>query len=220
MEINEHSILKIKHFDSNELLKNSLILIINKEQYKRIIINKLFGDLQNVPLIVIDNEAYNICFDQKVNPNVMVYNEYNQEIMSKLIDRQKIIIDQKPEKDCSAILILNYDGNNIDINNDLQFRELLYDHKQLQILIIMNMKYPLRMTPEYRSVIDYVFISPCDTNIKKYYKDIHDYYAHVFPKLNLFKIVFEWMTNNNKCMVLINNIHSIDLTNKVKYLDI
>jgi len=221
------SIIEIKQFDLNELSPNPFIIMIGQEQHKKIIMDNIINKFQNMPSIAIINETGNMCIDQKGKPNIMVYTECKQEILNKIIDRQKTIISQKPEKDCRLMLILddfdkylkiNIDTNSLDI--DTPFKEIIFEHKKLQISIIINMTYPIYMIPEYRVAVDYVFLSPYDTNIREYSKTIYEQYAGIFPKFNLFKKIFDEITKNNNSLVLIKNIcpSNFSFTDRVKYI--
>ena len=96
------------------------------------------------------------------------------------------------------------------------------DHKMLEIMnqgrhfkltFILTMQYCLGIQPELRTQFNFVFLLGDDNAASR--KKLHEHWAGVFPKRDLFEQVFLSVTENYGCMVINNRIKTIDITKKV-----
>jgi len=80
--------------------------------------------------------------------------------------------------------------------------ELIYNGIFYHITTILTSEYA-QFSPEIRSNFDYVFLLACD-EIRC--KNLYDYYGNtrLFPSFNIFKKVFNKLTENNGIMVISN----------------
>lgn len=75
------------------------------------------------------------------------------------------------------------------------------------------MQYPLGITPELRSNIDYVFVfnEPSIKNRKKIYDD----YAGMIPSFDHFCNILDSCTQNHECLVIKTSSNSTDLKEQI-----
>jgi hypothetical protein len=88
-------------------------------------------------------------------------------------------------------------------------KSIFFNGRHFNFLFILTMQYPLGITPELRSNIDYIFVfnEPSIKNRKKIYDD----YAGFFPSFDFFCNVLDACTQNHECLVIKTSTNSTDI---------
>ena len=100
-----------------------------------------------------------------------------------------------------------------DWAKDAKIHELFFNGRHYQITYILTMQFPLGIKPELRFNFDYVFIMAEDFFNNK--KRIFDHYAGMFPNFRSFKAVFDEITKDFGCMVIVNRGSRKNLLDKI-----
>ena len=201
-----------------------VIVFVGKRQTgKSFLVRDLLYYKRHIPLgTVISGTEESNGFYGKLVPPLFIHDEYNEEIITNVIKRQKLVINKMQQEE------KQYGGSNIDPNAFLILDDCLYDNswiksKQIRslfmngrhykMMFIITMQYSLGIPPNLRTNIDYVFIlrEPNLQNRKRLYES----YAGMFPSFDIFCQVMDQCTENYECLVINNNSHSNKLEDMV-----
>jgi hypothetical protein len=115
--------------------------------------------------------------------------------------------------DPRAFLILDdclYDKSWI---NEESTRYVFMNGRHIDMVTMITMQYPLGITPNLRTNIDFVFILR-ENNITNR-KRIYDNYAGMFPTFEMFCQFMDQCTENYECLVIANGVQSNKLEDQV-----
>jgi hypothetical protein len=156
-------------------------------------------------------------------PDCFIHSEYDPELIETIMNRQKRKIREAKMSGKSDTGKL--DSNNVfivldDMLHDAQnwkkektIKNIFFNGRHYNFLFILTMQYPLGITPELRSNIDYVFIfnEPSVKNRRKIYDD----YAGMIPSFDHFCNILDACTQNHECLVIKTSGNSTDLRDQI-----
>lgn len=156
-------------------------------------------------------------------PDCFIHSEYDPVLVDTIMTRQKRKIREAKQTGKSDTGKLP--GNNLfivldDMLHDAQnwkkektIKNIFFNGRHYNFLFILTMQYPLGITPELRSNIDYVFIfnEPSVKNRKKIYDD----YAGMIPSFDHFCNILDSCTQNHECLVIKTSGNSTDYKDQV-----
>jgi hypothetical protein len=92
-------------------------------------------------------------------------------------------------------------------------KNIFFNGRHYNFLFILTMQYPLGITPELRSNIDYVFVfnEPSVKNRKKIYDD----YCGMIPSFDHFCNILDSCTQNHECLVVKTSGNSSDYRDQI-----
>jgi len=163
------------------------------------------------------------CFYGEFFPDTYIHYEYKSELIENMLNRQQQMVDKCREKykqgkkvDPRIILVMDDClASKGTWMNDQPILEIFYNGRHYQILFILTMQFPLGIRPELRSNFDYIFLLSEDFYSNQ--KRIYDHYAGMFPTFDLFRQVFNNLTDSYGAMVIANRGSHKDLIDKVFY---
>jgi len=216
--------LRIKKFNIKFMPDNVTIAMIAKRgSGKSFLTRELLFHKRHIPttIAISKTERLNKFYGDFV-PDLYIYENYTNEILSKIYNRQakifedndKRIKDGKKPKDDRLMLIMDdcmsSKGSWVKEEPVL---ELFFNGRHHHISFILTMQYSLGIPPEMRSNFDYIFLLAEDfTNNRK---RLYEHYAGMFPDFASFNDAFTVLTEDFGCMVINNKIHTTDITEKV-----
>jgi hypothetical protein len=115
--------------------------------------------------------------------------------------------------DPRAFLILDdclYDSSWI---KEESTRYVFMNGRHIDMMTIITMQYPLGITPNLRTNVDFVFI--LRENILGNRRRIYENYAGMFPTFEMFCTFMDQCTENYECLVICNNVNSNRLEDQV-----
>lgn len=225
------SSLQLKKFDMNMInfkggqeSKGPVIVLIGKRDTgKTFLINDILYHQQDIPIgTVISGTEEGNGYYSKIVPKLFIHNEYNTNIIEKVLMRQRSVMKQikreqklynKSTIDPRAFTIMDdclYDKSWL---NDKVIRLIFLNGRHWHLMFILSMQYPLGIKPDLRTNIDFVFI--LRENIVSNRKRIYEHYAGMFPTFEAFCQVMDQCTENYECLVIHNNSKSNALTDQV-----
>jgi len=156
-------------------------------------------------------------------PDCFIHSEYNPELIETIMNKQKKKIREAKLQRKSETGKLP--SNNVfivldDMLHDAQnwkkektIKSIFFNGRHFNFLFILTMQYPLGITPELRSNIDYVFIfnEPSVKNRKKIYDD----YAGMIPSFDHFCNILDACTQNHECLVIKTSGNSNNLRDQI-----
>lgn len=217
--------LELKKFNVRNIDPNSVIVMIGKRATgKSFLIRDILHNMKNVPVgVVISGTERANKFYESIVPKMFIYDDYANEIVKKLLDRQEKITNQyksevtkygRSDIDPRAFLILDDCLYDSAWTRDKSMRYVFMNGRHLLLNhIIISMQYPLGIGPAMRTNIDYVFI--LRENIMSNRRRIYENYAGMFPTFEFFNAVMDNCTENYEMLVIANNSKSNKLEDQV-----
>lgn len=143
-------------------------------------------------------------------PDIFIHSEYDPDLIETVLLKQKKKIreskmtgksDTGKTEDNNFFIVLDdllHDANNW--KREKTIKNIFFNGRHFNLFFILTMQYPLGITPELRSNIDYVFIfnEPSLKNRKKLYDD----YCSVIPSFDFFCNILDSCTQNHECLVV------------------
>lgn len=148
-----------------------------------------------------------------VIPDLFSYNCWRPDIVRIIIERQKKV-NKKRERDGLPpkyhTIIIDDLACDDKFCRDKILGELFMNARWLKINVLFTMQYSLKITPDLRNNLDWVFIlrEIMPNNRKR----LFDHFCGQFGDMKYFNKVLERMTNNRMCMVMNNT----GLSNKLE----
>ncbi len=210
--------LSLKKFDISLVSNDKVVVLLGKRNTgKSFLIKDMLYHNKNVPIasVMSSTEGANK-FYSNIIPPLLIHDEFNEEIVEKLLRRQK-----KLRKKLEA-QIKNHSYSNINphaflIMDDLMdsaktwvknknVKNVFLNGRHYFLIFILAMQFPLGIPPELRTNIDYVFI--LRDNLISNRKRIWEHYAGCFPTFDLFNSVMDQCTEDYHCLVIDNSSKS------------
>jgi hypothetical protein len=216
--------LELKKFDIRNIKDDSVILFIGKRNTgKSFLVRDIMHNFKNLPVgvVISPTESANHFFSDFV-PNMLIYDNYDSNIIKKFVDRQRSITDQtnkekksygRSDLDPRAFIILDDCLYDKTWQSDINIRFLFMNGRHVKTLFLLTMQYPLGIPPHLRANVDYVFILRENqiTNRERIYKQ----YAGMFHNFDTFNTVMNNCTENYECLVIDNKVQSNNIEDQV-----
>jgi hypothetical protein len=175
-----------------------------------------------VGTVISGTEVANEFFQHMV-PSKLIHDKYKPDIVMNTIKRQLAVkTARNADKhkgggdsgvDPRAFLILDdclYDATWI---REESTRYVFMNGRHIDLMTIITMQYPLGITPNLRTNVDFIFILR-ETMINNR-KRIYDNYAGMFPTFEMFCQFMDQCTENYECLVICNGVQSNRLEDQV-----
>ena len=212
--------VNIRKFDLSTIEFNRKCVVIGKTGTGKSILVKdiLYHQRNNIPVgQVISSTDSASPFYSKFIPKIVIHPEYNSSKLKKLVKRQKKMVKEFGNvKKASSFLILDdclHEAN--AWQKDTIIKDIFFNGRHYALLFILTMQYPLGISPDLRTNIDYTFIlrEPIFKNRKKLYEN----YAGMFKSFDDFCTALDILTDDYGCMVINNRTNSNKLEDQVFY---
>lgn len=206
--------------------KSPMIVIIGKKDTgKSFLVRDVLANTQAyfpVGTVISATELMNEFFQHMV-PSKLIHDKYKPEIVQNAIKRQYNIKaarnnDKKARGgnsniDPRAFLILDdclYDNSWIQQEST---RYVFMNGRHIDMMTIITMQYPLGITPNLRTNVDFIFI--LRETITKNRRIIYENYAGMFPTFEMFCQFMDQCTEDYHCLVICNGVQSNRLEDQV-----
>ena len=204
--------------------KSPMIVIIGKKDTgKSFLVRDILFNTQDcypIGTVISGTEVANEFFQHMV-PSKFIHDKYSPEIVTKVIQRQlslkqarnKSKVGGQSSVDPRAFLILDdclYDASWI---KEESTRYVFMNGRHVDLSTMITMQYPLGITPNLRTNVDFVFIMR--ENILGNRRRIYENYAGMFPTFEMFCQFMDQCTENFECLVICNNVPSNKLEDQV-----
>ena len=206
--------------------KSPMIVVIGKKDTGKSFLVKdiLFNTQAAFPVgtVISGTEVANEFFQHMV-PSKLIHDKYKPDIVMNTIKRQLAVKTHRNQDknrsggnsnvDPRAFLILDdclYDSTWI---REESTRYVFMNGRHIDLMTIITMQYPLGITPNLRTNVDFIFILR-ETMINNR-KRIYDNYAGMFPTFEMFCQFMDQCTENYECLVICNGVQSNRLEDQV-----
>ena len=210
--------LQLKKFDMTKIKDDKIIVILGKRGTGKSFLTKdILYHHRDIPVgtVISPTENANHFYGNFV-PKIFIHDEYHPSITSNFMKRQKKmgkVIESGENIDKRAFLILDdclYDNA---WKNDKVIRETFFNGRHWGIFALFLLQYPLGISPQLRTNIDYVFIFRENVNANR--RRIYEQYAGMFKTFEMFCSVMDQCTENFECLVIDNNIQSNKIEDQI-----
>jgi hypothetical protein len=225
-QLRKFDISMIKDRTEMDSRKSPMIIVIGKKDTgKSFLVRDILFNCQTsfpVGTVISGTEVANEFFQHMV-PSKFIHDKYRPEIIMNVIKRQ-LNVKQNRNKD----KLSKGGSSSIDPRAFLILDDCLYDNSWIQqestryvfmngrhvdLTTMITMQYPLGITPNLRTNVDFVFI--LRENILGNRRRIYENYAGMFPTFEMFCSFMDQCTENYECLVICNNSPSNKLEDQV-----
>jgi hypothetical protein len=205
--------------------KSPMIVIIGKKDTgKSFLVRDILYHTQDafpIGTVISGTEVANEFFQHMV-PSKLIHDKYKPEIVMNMIKRQLSVKTSRNQDkgrsgnssiDPRAFLILDdclYDSTWI---KEESTRYVFMNGRHIDLMTIITMQYPLGITPNLRTNVDFVFI--LRESIVNNRRRIYDNYAGMFPSFDMFCQFMDQCTENFEGLVICNGVQSNRLEDQV-----
>ena len=206
--------------------KSPMIVIIGKKDTgKSFLVRDILCNTQSafpIGTVISGTEVANEFFQHMV-PSKLIHDKYEPGIVMGVIKRQlgaKTARNNDKHRgggnsniDTRAFLILDdclYDASWI---KEESTRYVFMNGRHIDLMTIITMQYPLGITPNLRTNVDFVFI--LRETILGNRRRIYENYAGMFPTFEMFCQFMDQCTENFECLVICNGVQSNKLEDQV-----
>jgi hypothetical protein len=211
------------------LIKNNKILVfIGKRNTGKsvLVIDYLYYN-QDIPFCtcISPTDDYNLTFRPHI-PSRFIFDTYTPDLLDKFLKRQKKIKQRQnharagygdpkyKDIDCRGLLIMDDCLSDSNLwKKDSNLRWVFLNGRHIDITFILTMQYQLGISPEFRMNIDYIFICK-ETKVNEINK-LYTNYAGMFINFDMFRQIFNQVTDNYGCLVIDNTTQSAELSDQV-----
>lgn len=207
--------------------KSPMIVVIGKKDTGKsfLVRDILFTTQRHFPVgtVISATEVANEFFQNMV-PSKFIHDKYRPEIVQNVIKRQATLKTKRNTDkaarggsssiDPRAFLILDdclYDAKSWI--NEESTRFVFMNGRHIDLMTIITMQYPLGITPNLRTNVDFIFI--LRENILGNRRRIYENYAGMFPTFDMFCTFMDQCTENYEGLVICNNVSSNKLEDQV-----
>lgn len=223
--------ITLSKFDMNTLIRDSsgeylnpkIAIIAKSGSGKSWIVKDIMYHMKDMPAynVIAPTDTKTRFYDSFMNSK-MIYHEYDDSILSKLIKRQDYIVEevynkQKDNKtkmiDPRVCLIMDdCMSSKKDWIKNHDITKIFYEGRHYKITFILTVQYCMDIPPELRANFDFIFLLAED--IENNRKKLHEHYAGIIPRKS-FNNLFMKVTSNYGCLVINNRSRDYDLTKRV-----
>jgi hypothetical protein len=225
-QIKKYNIETLRDRCEMDSRKSPMIVIIGKKDTgKSFLVRDILCNTQSafpIGTVISGTEVANEFFQHMV-PSKLIHDKYQPEIVMGVIKRQlgaktarngdKNRSGGNSSIDTRAFLILDdclYDATWI---KEESTRYVFMNGRHIDLMTIITMQYPLGITPNLRTNVDFVFI--LRETILGNRRRIYENYAGMFPTFEMFCQFMDQCTENFECLVICNGVQSNKLEDQV-----
>ena len=199
--------LQLKKFNPKSIGDNRVCVFVGKRGTgKTTLVTDVLYNKKHIPCgVVMSGTEEGNSYYQEFVPDLFVYNDYERDVVEKVITRQRLMAKQKKPNSDVFILLDDcmYDKKMI---RDKCIRAIFMNGRHWKLFFMLTMQYCMDLSPDLRANIDYVFI--LRENIIQNREKIYKNFFGIFPSFDMFNQVMNACTENYECLVLDNTSKS------------
>jgi len=201
------------------------LLVAKRGSGKTVFIKNIVSNFTHIPLILVVAPTDDFNASESYSsyiPDICVFNEYDPEIFSRILKRQKTLKMKNKKRKAEGkrlidtrVMIIMDDclADKKTWVNDANMRTILFNGRHYDIMYILTIQDPLGIPPMLRTQFDVVILLADDNvqNIEKCYKS----YAGMLPNVNAFREIHAQMTENYGAMIILHRGAKASITEKI-----
>ncbi len=213
--------VKLKKFDFSMMSETATVaMIAHRGSGKSFLMRDLLYHFRHIPVgtVISRTEALNRFYKDYV-PEPFIHFEYRDDIIEKVLKRQRLIIDktssdpQYKDVDPHAFLLFDDMMYETGWQKSEKMRDVIFNGRHSKLLSVLSLQYAIGLNVAFRNNLDWVFIFKESILANK--KRLYDHYCGMFPNQAIFDAVLDAVTHDYGCLVVHNGAHSTRLVDQV-----
>jgi len=208
--------IQLKKFNPASMGDDKVCVFIGKRGTgKSTLVTDILYHKKHLPagVVMSATEEGNHWYQQFI-PDLFIYGEYDKDIIERVIDRQRKMVNMKPppgkqeltSRDIGAFILMDdcmYDRRFL---KDACIRQCFMNGRHWKIFFMLTMQYCMDLSPDLRANVDYVFIAR--ENVIQNREKLYKAFFGIFPNFDMFNQVMTACTENYEVLVLDNTSKS------------
>jgi len=203
--------IKLDKLDNIITIENPYILLIGminsgksniiKKIHKYNKINNKINNNIISSVAVVNTEMHNFFYKDFIKDKY-IYFRYDNSILPRIFERQKLLIENNKEYKTELILD-NCMSSRGDWTKNEEIKDLFYNKEKHKLTTILSISFPLGIPVEMRQTFDYIFL--LSEHFSSNRKRIFEHYGYnIFSTFEEFDSIFIKIIDNNyyNCLVL------------------
>lgn len=192
--------IEIKKFDPRTMKDGSVsVMIARRGSGKSVLIKDIMYYKRHLAGIAFSGSESGNNFFGSFMPAVFIYDEFDQDALQRLVDRQKKL--KKEDKADPVFVILDDCAFDTKFMNSRLLRFLSFNGRHYNIMLILSSQWALTLPPSMRGNVDYVFILRDNLYRERLYKSFFTFIS----SLDTFNKIMDVCTDDYGCLVLDNS---------------
>jgi len=214
-------LVKIRKFDLNEIPDGSVCILIGKRKSgKSIAIKDLLHSKRDIPIgQVISGSEHANPFFSDFFPTSYIEEEYDTELISDIINRQKKIKEyakRNPQKNIDTRFMVVFDDclHDNKWKNKKEIKNIFMNGRHFDITFVLAMQYVCGIPPILRTNVDYIFLFRDFSNQNR--KKLYDSFGAAIPDFKMFCRLMNSL-GKYECLVLCASADNVKFENQCMY---
>ena len=213
--------LKIRKFSFDMMGRSDVVAVIaRRKSGKSFFIRDMLYHFRDMPVgtVISKTEKVNPFYKGFVPPS-LIHDEYREEIIEKVLKRQRLVLDKSrrdpeyAEVDPSAFLLLDDCMADNSWQNSRYMNEIFYNGRHFKLLTMLSLQWVMGLKVAFRNQVDWVFLFKESIWANK--KRLYENFAGMFPTQQIFNKVLDNLTSNFGCLVIHNGSSSNKLCDQI-----
>ena len=213
--------LKIKKFSFDMMGRSDVVAVVaRRKSGKSFFIRDMLHHYRDIPVgtVISQTERVNSFYKDFVPPS-LIHDEYRDEIIEKVLKRQRLVLDkirkdpEYAEVDPSAFLLMDDCMADTSWQKSPVMREIFFNGRHFKLLTVLSLQYVMGLSVSFRNQVDWVFLFKEGIWANK--KRLYENFAGMFHNQQIFNAVLDQVTNDYGCLVIHNGSSSNELSDQI-----
>lgn len=202
--------LSIKRYDVTKCPEHAVIVVIAKRRSGKsfLVRDWLYQHRKRffAGVVMSGTEEGNHFYEQMGIPKAFIYNDFNEDALTRLVERQRKLTKQGKAQ--PVFVVLDDVAFDKKIFNKTVIRQLMLNGRHWKIQVYICLQWMMDCGPGIRANMDLIILLKDNLHREKLYKT----FFQMVPNFALFNSIMDSCTSDYKALVLDNACNSTDLS--------